>query len=125
MEELSGQIQDGQEAMGTLWGPALAHSQVSSRAGHGTGLPPGALQGPAPSSHKPSCLEDPSACSAHPSGISSGPAHRGRPFLLTAAVSLILSAICNCPFVYCLSDYAFLSSFLKQFGFVACEILVP
>ena len=28
-------------------------------------------------------------------------------------------------FVYCLSDYAFLSSFLKKFGFVACEILVP
>ena len=45
MEELSGQLQDGQEAMGTLWGPALAHSQVSSPAGHGTGLPQGGPPG--------------------------------------------------------------------------------
>ena len=111
MEELSGQLQDGQETVGILGGPASAHSQVRSPAEHGAGLPPAALQGPVPSFHKPSCLEDPSPCSAHPSGISSGPAHRGCPFLLTAAVSLILSAICNCPFVYCLFRLCFSFSF--------------
>lgn len=99
MEELSGQLQDGQEAMGTLWGPASAHSQVSSPAEHGAGLPPSRDQLPPPRS--------PPAWRPLPLALfilqaSARALLGGRPFLLTAAVSLILSAICNCPFVYCL-----------------------